>query len=145
MKTNIWVRGIHTPDYDSGGLLGGRHENETETKGHSNSNTMASFFSRKKLKWLYSYLLIQKGRYMCCAIPFSVVFYNLNLNFSKKKKRKIMLSPEIILIVKSSVTEASHHQNFPNSFIYNAYYVEIQQSIHLFPLPSVLRTANNGC
>lgn len=60
-----------------------------------------------------------------------------------------MLSPEIILIVKSSTTQKqviTKISQTPLSTMCKArYYIEIQQNICLFPLPSALRVANNSC
>lgn len=60
-----------------------------------------------------------------------------------------MLSPEIILMVKSSTIQKQVITKTSQTHLYTMpkarYYIEIQQNIYLFPLPSALRAANNGC
>lgn len=60
-----------------------------------------------------------------------------------------MLNPEIILTVKSSTIQKQVITKTFQTHLYTMhkarYYIEIQQNIYLFPLPSALRAGNNGC
>ena len=60
-----------------------------------------------------------------------------------------MLSPEIILIVKSSIMWKPVINNASQTHLHTmhktGYYTEIQQKTNFFPLPYAVRAANNGC